>query len=40
LFAKLTDDEASAVEGIYQDLLLPLDRPNRTGEYADTPPSS
>ena len=24
-FAKLTDEEAASIEGIYQDLLLPLD---------------
>ena len=26
-FAKLTDEEASAIEGVYQDLLLALDVP-------------
>jgi hypothetical protein len=24
-FAKLTDEEAASIEGVYQDLLLPLD---------------
>ena len=26
-YAKLTDEEAANVEGVYQDLLLPLDKP-------------
>ena len=28
-FAQLTDEEAASAEGIYQDLLLDLDRPTR-----------
>jgi hypothetical protein len=29
-FAKLTEDEAASIEGIYQDLLLPLDHTSRS----------
>ena len=35
-FEKLTDDEAASIEGIYQDLLLPLDTaPNSESKGAD-----
>lgn len=38
-FARLTDEEAASIEGIYQDLFLELDRPGRDLSPAGEPTS-